>query len=178
MGKVKGKLALSSSKSHREPVVVPRSQSSLDASQFDVACHFTHHMRIHDETVLPPRSQSCFLSAAFLHLSCRCIFGADLEGNNSRSPQTKRTSFMIRPLLGVPPQKWILTQLKMFSPRRVSEKEHVPAVYEDRAKYSGEIVCQECRLPEESTISVSRLPVLEPSSFVLGQGGKLRDLLE
>ena len=61
MVKVKGKLAVSSSKSHpsqSRASVVPRSQSSLDASQFDVACHFTHHMRIHDEKVLPPRSQS------------------------------------------------------------------------------------------------------------------------
>ena len=93
---------------------------------------------------------------------------------------------MITPLLRVRPQKWILNQLKMFSPRRVSEKGacarsvrgSCQVVYEDRAKYSVEIVCQECRLPEECTISVSRLPVLQPYTFVLGQGGKLRDLLE
>ena len=66
----------------------------------------------------------------------------------------------------------------MFSPNRVSEKAHVPEVYEDRAKYSCELVCQECRLPQECTINVSRLLVFDPSCCMPGQGGKLKDLLE
>ena len=108
------------------------------------------------------------------------LFGADLEGNNSlvshghgRSLQTQRMSWMIRPSVGRP-CAGMQSDTHAVSQWRASDKAHPEA---DRANNFTEEVCQEFRLAEECPNSVSRLPVREITSGMLGQGAVLRDLL-
>ena len=87
------------------------------------------------------------------------------------------TVVVIRTLVGRPSTEMQSDAVQDVSLRRVSGKLHEPEVWEDRAKYFNEVFCQEFQLPEECSISVSRLPVLVLHSCMPRQRGIPRDFL-